>query len=65
MLRKRIFRRVIFGPFRKVAGTLANIVVFDIAMFIYRRMKKRIYRTKPEEEEIFFRRGNKRKRGDL
>jgi hypothetical protein len=40
MLRKRIFRRILFGPAKRITGTLANIVVFDIAMTIYRYLKK-------------------------
>jgi hypothetical protein len=63
MLRKRIFRRILFGPFKRVAGTLANIIVFDIAMTLYRHIKKRVPRRRPDtpDEEIIPRETYKRR----
>jgi hypothetical protein len=63
MLRKRIFRRILFGPAKRVAGTLANIIVFDIAMTIYRYLKKRVphRRADTPDEEIIPRETYKRR----
>ena len=51
MLKKRLFRKIVFGPFRKVAGTLANIIVFDIAMSLHHHLKRRFSQSKPEKDD--------------
>ena len=51
MLRSRFFRKIVFGPFRKVAGALVNIVVFDLAMTFYASLKRKFSQSKSEKDE--------------
>jgi len=53
MLKKRLMRKIMIMPFKKVGKSLANILVFDIAISIYQYAKTWLYRTeKTKEEEI-------------
>ena len=53
MLTKRLMRKIMIMPFRKVGKSLANILVFDIAISIYQLAKARLYKTeKKKREEI-------------
>lgn len=53
MLKKRLMRKIMIMPFKKVGRSLANILVFDIAVSIYQLAKARLYKTgKKKQEEI-------------
>jgi len=57
MLRKRLYKKIFFGPLKKVGATLINIIAFDIAMTVYRKAKAKFTKVKPEkedEEDILF-----------
>jgi len=57
VLKRRLFRKILFGPLKKVTATLVNIIAFDIAMTVYRRARAKFTKAKPEkddEEDILF-----------
>ena len=67
MLRRRLIRKIVFGPLKKVTATLVNIIAFDLAMSVYKRARAKFTNAKPErkeEEDIMFIRPKfKNKRG--
>ena len=60
MLRRRLFK-VIFGPLKKVTVTLVNIIAFDIAMNVYKRVRAKFTKPKSEEDEEILRPKYKRR----
>ena len=68
MLRRRLIRKILFGPLQKVSATLINIIAFDIAMTVYRRVRSKFTKAKPEKDEeediLFIRPKFRNKKGD-
>ena len=61
MLKRRIFRKILFGPAKKITGTLVNIIAFDIAMTVYKRARATFTKPKPEEDEDILRSRTRRR----
>ena len=49
MLRRRLIKKVMYLPLRKVGKSLTNIVVFDLAMSIYQFAKTKFLTVKHQE----------------
>ena len=50
MLRKRLIKKVMYMPFRKVGKSLTNIVVFDLAMSLYSFLKTKFLTVECKED---------------
>ena len=50
MLKRKLLRKVMYMPFKKVGKSLTNIVVFDLAMSIYQFAKSKFLTVKHQED---------------